>query len=78
MKKFLIAAGIIIFGTVLAVALAVLYIPSWVISRILAVPYFVFRYIEKASVAFFQQFTVSYKKAAEAKAKTIAGIGHEK
>lgn len=74
MKKFFIGAGILLVGTLIAVVLTVLYLPSLVLSRIFAIPYALFRFIEKSAQAFYKQFGASYKKAVEEKAKTIAGI----
>lgn len=78
MKKFIAQASIVVIGTILGVLLAVLYIPSAVFSRILAIPYFLFRYIERGAEAFFGKFKTGYKKAVEDKAKTLAGIKNEK
>lgn len=74
MKKFFIGAGILLVGTLIAVVLGVLYLPSLVLSRLFAIPYVFFRFTERSAESFYKQFGASYKKAVEDKAKTIAGI----
>jgi len=69
--KVLKVIGILLVGVILSVVCAVLYPTSWLLRRIVGIPYNIFKFIEGSTFVFFSSMSAAYKAARDSKEKEV-------